>query len=429
MTGFFRIRGGRPPRRCAALLAFLLLLTVFLACPGFTTEAEAESGKGNSRNSPRDWENITDVVVGEGFTAALREDGRVLYAGEDYSGVKERIAGWEQIERIEVQGGAWRRYLIGYREDGSIRMEALYDRDDDDDWSEEDFAAWSGVKQLILSFDYALGLTGRGTVLTLSKDPLSDELCRELAGWTNIRQIVEGPTSEVLGLRTDGRVVCAAGEYGGDAKAFWEGPSAPKNIRELVACTYGTCAIDEKGTVVSGPSGMEGWTNIDRLYFASDSMFGLRRDGTVAVFFGYAPDDPRLREITDWDHIVELGFDITGWARYVPVGLREDGTIRAVTTDYGEPYGEWDFTGWRNVKKLFSGTNFTIGLCADGSVLVTGGEFGKLDYLDEIAGWTDIREIFAAEGDEWEDHIVGLKTDGTLVAAGDNSFGQCEVGG
>ena len=61
-------------------------------------------------------------------------------------------------------------------------------------------------------------------------------------------------------------------------------------------------------------------------------------------------------------------------------------------------------------------------------MLVTGGEFGTLDYLDEIARWTDIRAIFFGGG-EYTDHIVGLKTDGTLVAAGNNSQGQCEVHG
>jgi hypothetical protein len=50
--------------------------------------------------------------------------------------------------------------------------------------------------------------------------------------------------------------------------------------------------------------------------------------------------------------------------------------------------------------------------------------------LDEIAGWTDIRAIYfiAFPREEYPSHIVGLKTDGTLVAAGDNSLGQCDVG-
>ena len=109
------------------------------------------------------------------------------------------------------------------------------------------------------------------------------------------------------------------------------------------------------------------------------------------------------------------------------MGLRYDGTIAAVTQADGSPYGEWDFNGWGDVRRLFSGTDFTLGLREDGSVLVTGGEFGTLDYVSQISRWNNISWIYPAEGEYNTDHIVGLKTDGTLVAAGDNSFGQCDV--
>ena len=84
-------------------------------------------------------------------------------------------------------------------------------------------------------------------------------------------------------------------------------------------------------------------------------MFGLRRDGTVAVDQEASQWDDRIARVGEWTHIKELGFDITGIARYVPVGLREDGTVCAITEyEDGEPYGWWDFTGWRDVQKLFS---------------------------------------------------------------------------
>lgn len=39
-------------------------------------------------------------------------------------------------------------------------------------------------------------------------------------------------------------------------------------------------------------------------------------------------------------------------------------------------------------------------------------------------GWDDIRPICAGAL-----HTVGLKADGTIVAVGENSDGQCDVGG
>ena len=156
-------------------------------------------------------------------------------------------------------------------------------------------------------------------------------------------------------------------------------------------------------------------------------MFGLRWDGMVAANFEdeFYRGDYRLQQVGSWRDIVELGFD--GDIRYVPVCLRGDGTIAAVTTFDGvEPYGEWDFSGWSGVYELFSGSDYTIGLREDGTLLVTGGEFAAVDYLRQLAGWRDVQWIYPAQG-EYTDHIVALRWDGTLVAAGDNSRGQCNV--
>ena len=61
-------------------------------------------------------------------------------------------------------------------------------------------------------------------------------------------------------------------------------------------------------------------------------------------------------------------------------------------------------------------------------VLNIGGEdFVDDDTLDEaaikqVAAWTDIEKISASDT-----HAVGLKKDGTLVFAGDNSHGQFNI--
>ena len=68
-----------------------------------------------------------------------------------------------------------------------------------------------------------------------------------------------------------------------------------------------------------------------------------------------------------------------------------------------------------------AGWNHIVGLRADGAVLAAGyNECGQCDGR----GWVDIVQV-AAGG--W--HTVGLKSDGTVVAAGLNILGQCEVGG
>ena len=63
----------------------------------------------------------------------------------------------------------------------------------------------------------------------------------------------------------------------------------------------------------------------------------------------------------------------------------------------------------------------TVGLKKDGTVVAVGdNEYGQRAVSD----WTDIVRVTAGWG-----HTVGLKKDNTVVARGDNSQGQCDVGG
>ena len=64
---------------------------------------------------------------------------------------------------------------------------------------------------------------------------------------------------------------------------------------------------------------------------------------------------------------------------------------------------------------------YTVGLKADGTVVAVG---DNTDGQCEVSDWRDIVAISAGYG-----HTVGLKSDGTVVAVGYNEFGQCDVSG
>lgn len=65
-------------------------------------------------------------------------------------------------------------------------------------------------------------------------------------------------------------------------------------------------------------------------------------------------------------------------------------------------------------------TFYSAGLKSDGSVVLTG--FMKELKLNAVLKWTDIVAVSAGSC-----HTVGLKPNGTVVAVGDNSYGQCKV--
>ena len=72
-------------------------------------------------------------------------------------------------------------------------------------------------------------------------------------------------------------------------------------------------------------------------------------------------------------------------------------------------------------KRIAGGRCHTVGLKADGTVVAVGDNgYGQCD----VSEWKNIVEVFAGDF-----HTVGLKADGTMVAVGYNKDCQCNVGG
>jgi alpha-tubulin suppressor-like RCC1 family protein len=95
--------------------------------------------------------------------------------------------------------------------------------------------------------------------------------------------------------------------------------------------------------------------------------------------------------------------------------------VAADTTVFSEFYhpAECDVGGWTDIIQVAAAWQHTAGLKSDGTVVAVGeNRWGECD----VGSWTDIIQI-AAGGD----HTVGVRSDGTVVAAGRNDGGCCEV--
>ena len=97
--------------------------------------------------------------------------------------------------------------------------------------------------------------------------------------------------------------------------------------------------------------------------------------------------------------------------RYVPAfaAVRRDGTVLAAPAELAALTA-----GWQEIRKVAVGSDFILGLKQDGTVLAAGTE-GRTP--PDVSGWTDITDI--ANG---HTYCVGLKRDGTLVFAGSFEF-------
>ena len=83
---------------------------------------------------------------------------------------------------------------------------------------------------------------------------------------------------------------------------------------------------------------------------------------------------------------------------------------------------ERSFALWNDIAErqtIACSNGHTVGLKSDGTVVAAGdNEDGRCD----VSAWTDVVSIACSDG-----HTVGLKSDGTVVAAGYNEDGRCDV--
>ena len=112
-----------------------------------------------------------------------------------------------------------------------------------------------------------------------------------------------------------------------------------------------------------------------------------------------------------WSRIIQRDF-ISCSGEYA-VGLKEDGTVAVAGNDGN---GSINVSRWEDVIDIATG-NFTLGLKEDGTVLISGKQSVR-DVLD----WSDIVSV-----DVGVSYAAGIKSDGTVVAAGVNRDGQCNV--
>jgi hypothetical protein len=73
---------------------------------------------------------------------------------------------------------------------------------------------------------------------------------------------------------------------------------------------------------------------------------------------------------------------------------------------------------WTDIIQVAAGWHHTVGLRSDGTVVAVGDN--RWEQCD-VDNWMDIIQV-AAGGD----HTVGLKSDGTVVAVGDKRYGRCD---
>ena len=337
------------------------------------------NAESSSEETSEKWYDIAQVYAGTGFSLGIKKDGSLTVKGhiQNYGEVETDLASeiesWEKIEKIVFGMGS----VLGLREDGTV-LSAGSNPEIADEVSQ-----WRNVIDISAGAQHAYGVTGDGKVFAVGKNDFGEEI--EVNDKSDIVKAIA--------------VTCGSGNY------------------SVFLDKYGV-ASDDLGWKESGIRGISssGWLTL-----------GIREDGTVS---GSGEDYCRLKDYLDtWADIVQaLPGDTCA------VGLRADGTVATAggfETDGETIYAFREAQEWANIKLLaFDGEDVLIGVKDDGTVVTDkrfddSGEFSYYDLddcLKKVETWTDIVDVVISG-----DHIIGLRSDGTALAVGNNDYGQCNL--
>ena len=365
------------------------------------------------RNSPA----LHRIAAGYEHTVGLRLDGTVVATGSNEFG-QCNVSGWTDIVAI----AAGKHHTVGLRADGTLVATGKNDK------GQCNVSREMHVTTIAAGSSYTVCLREDGTV------DIAGEY-RDVRQWKDIVAIAAGDY-DIAGLRADGTVYTTL-----DSKSY----NRYKDWSDIVAIAMGFFRIyglKADGTVVYDDGGrnehshVSRWEDIVDIAANEITVFGLKADGTVVD--DSSDDDVKQR----WKNIVAIAP-----GSYHVIGLQTDGTVVADgLNDTGKcSVGDWKlFDGFDSLitasqqrerqreaqrdrlKKIVSttmkmiaiGGYKTVGLSANGTVAIAG-------YDSFIQGTKDWQNIIAVAAGE--DHVVGLRAGGTVVATGENDRGQCDV--
>lgn len=261
--------------------------------------------------------------------------------------------------------------------------------------------------KLISAGNYHLvGIKSSGEVFYFGENSYGEG---EIDGWSNLDSVSAG-FKYTIGLKNNGTVL-AVGENGFEKMDVgdWD------NIKEVAAGLYHSAGLKKDGTVVAvgkndnDQCNVDDWEDIIEISVGFHHTVGLKEDGTVVARGSYENGE---RYLNGWDNIVSVSAG-NGFT----VGLKEDGTVLAKGKNNS---GQCDVSEWEDIIEISAGSNHTVGLIKDGTVVATGeNEHGQCD----VSEWEDIVEISAGN------NTVGLKADGSIVVAGAKGYSNQDIEG
>lgn len=156
------------------------------------------------------------------------------------------------------------------------------------------------------------------------------------------------------------------------------------------------------------------WKDIVSIAISPDIVYGLKKDGTVE-YSKYVSNSDSNVNVENWTNIVQIEPCLHGGV----VGLKDDGTIVYSGVDRRCIL---DLKEWSDIVQLSGSNTLLVGLKIDGTIVCTyTAAYTNINMEDE----SDVIQLSTNNYDS--NNVALIRKDGSVVAYGDNSSGQCYV--
>ena len=454
---------------------------------GLTKEGKVVSVGNNEQGQCEtgDWENIEYINASRQCSFGMTGDGGVLVAGYDemYEEALEKVQQWHNVKQIAVDVQA--PQIAGLTEEGTVLYAGEWTENNMDV-----LESLEDVEYLTINYSDLVCLKKDGTIYKWNLERTKEqEINWNTDDNTNDFAALTLTANSDIALKKDGSIVVSADED--KSKIEIDDILQMENIDQAIWANDILAVLDKDSRIHTVGFRIQhsvqnraehlnstDCTKIRKLVNDNGYLAAVLNDGTIVrddktyITTGYGDvhlepnvaeehkdQTPRLYQ--NWEHVVDLSVSDT-----VMAALFEDGTVKAaglpenqVMTDYKTGLtmdGSCEVDNWKDVKQVLAQYGRTIGLKNDGTLYCTDPEieeewkaftdiqsiWGNINYCIGIrkdgtaanlrifdgngsgntAGWTDLVQIAVSN-----DHVAGLKADGTVVATGSNFFGQCNV--
>lgn len=330
-------------------------------------------------------------IAGDGWVAAIDENGKLLSTGSIYTGeIKELCKDWDNL--ISLAGDWGGHHIVGLKSDGTVLAEG------EDGWGfkPEEIAKWTDIIQIESGVFETIGLKKDGTVVVSKSELVEQEYLKDVEAWQDIVKIYHA-NELVVGLKSDGTVVASA-QYPYRFNTDLYQIRSWRNIKEILVENEGIIGLKKDGTVVSIGyndynqfDDISEWTNIKKIVTDGSMTVGLKTDGTVVATGKNTYGNCNVQDEKD---IIDV-FATGSFALGSTVTIDKNGNLKLIgMRDDIVGYGiyEKEKDNWADVNKIEWGRGFIVGLKDSGeATIITADKDSKEWDIEEILDWKNIR--------------------------------------